>query len=68
MLQRKVHRSPAPVLDRAAPLASPGREPDPVVAVSDFDAYHRRASTSRCEGPGDDITDCPVVAANRAPW
>ena len=69
MLQRKVHWSPAPVLNRAGP---PWRllveSPDPVVAVSDFDAYHRAGfDVTVCEGPGDDTTDCPVVRGEPCP-
>jgi hypothetical protein len=69
MLQRKAHWSPAPVLDRAGP---PWRllveSPDPVVAVSDFDAYHRAGfDVTVCEGPRDDTTDCPVVRGEPCP-
>jgi hypothetical protein len=69
MLQRKVHRSPAPVLDRAGP---PWRllveSPDPVIAVSEFDAYHRAGfDVTVCEGPTGDARECPIVRGEPCP-
>jgi hypothetical protein len=69
MLQRKVHRSPPAVLDRTGP---PWRllveSPDPVMAISDFDAYRRAGfDVTVCEGPADDPGECPVVRGEPCP-
>jgi hypothetical protein len=69
MLQRKVHRSPPAVLDRTGP---PWRllveSPDPVMAISDFDAYRRAGfDVTVCEGPVGDAGECPVVRGEPCP-
>ena len=69
MLQRKVHQSPPPVQDRPGP---PWRllveSPDPVMALSHFDAYRRAGfDVTVCEGPADDAAECPVVRGEPCP-
>ena len=69
MFQRKVHRSSAAVPDRRGPPWQLLVEsPDPVLAISNFDAFRDAGfEVMVCGGPGVDAHECPVVRGEPCP-
>jgi hypothetical protein len=69
MFQRQVHRSSAAVPDRRGPPWQLLVEsPDPLLAISNFDAFRDAGfQVMVCGGPGVDAHECPVVRGEPCP-
>jgi hypothetical protein len=69
MFQRQVHRSSAAVPDRPGPPWQLLVEsPDPLLAISNFDAFRDAGfQVMVCGGPGLDAHECPVVRGEPCP-
>jgi hypothetical protein len=69
MFQRKVHRSSAAMSDwRGPPWQLLVESPDPLLAISNFDAFRDAGfEVMVCGGPGVDAHECPVVRGEPCP-
>jgi len=69
MFQRKVHpMGPATTERRRPPWRLLVESPDPVDAISDFDAFRNTGfEVMVCEGPSVDAHECPVVRGEPCP-